>query len=293
MKDRYATAQKIQQLDAKEDAIAICHLLAGYEFPWDMTRALELALLRTFCVPSISKLLDHTGEFYHHTQKRYDDTGIIVSELFKWGYHHPRGQAFLQRMNAIHQRYSIDNADYLYVLSTFIYEPVRWIQQFGWRPLTEHEKEALYFFWQEVGQRMQIFDIPATYQSFEAYNQAYEQKYFVYQDANRRVAEATRQMLMKWFPAGMRSLANTAIPALLDPLLLNALDWQPAPTLISTFLRKCLHLRSRLQRQLPPRELPNFFVDQSIRSYPTGYQLEDIGPTKLLSTLESQQSHPR
>ncbi|MEL7331597.1 MAG: DUF2236 domain-containing protein, partial [Cyanobacteria bacterium J06560_2] len=117
--DRQATAQRIQPMDPEKDAIAICHLLAGYEFPWDITRALEIALLRTFCVPSIAQLLDRTGEFHHHTQKRYDDTGIIVSELFKWGYHHPRGQAFLQRMNAIHRRYTINNADYLYVLSTF------------------------------------------------------------------------------------------------------------------------------------------------------------------------------
>ncbi|MBE9064207.1 oxygenase MpaB family protein [cf. Phormidesmis sp. LEGE 11477] len=289
MQDRYATARQIQQLDAKADAIAICHLLTGYEFPWDTTRALELALLRTFCVPSIAKLLDHTGEFHHHTQKRYDDTGIIVSELFKWGYHHPRGQAFLQRMNAIHQRYSIDNADYLYVLSTFIYEPVRWIQQFGWRPLTEHEQQAIYFFWKEVGKRMGIVDIPLSYHSFEAYNQAYEQKHFVYQDANRRVADATRQMLVGWFPVGMRSLADKAIPALLDPPLLKALDWQPAPTFLTASLKKCLHLRSRLLRQLPPRQLPDFFADQSIRSYPNEYQLEDIGPAQLLNKFENQQ----
>ncbi|EDX87789.1 hypothetical protein S7335_5499 [Synechococcus sp. PCC 7335] len=278
MKDRYAIARKIEQLDAQKEAIAICHLLAGYEFPWDMTRALELALLRTFCVPSIAKLLDHTGEFRNHTQKRYDDTGIVVSELFKWGYHHPRGQAFLERMNAIHQRYSINNADYLYVLSTFIYEPVRWIQQFGWRPLSEHEQQALYFFWKEVGYRMKIVDIPASYHSFEAYNRSYEQKFFVYQDANRRVADATRQMLVSWFPKGLRSLVNTAMPALLDPPLLEALGWQPAPVLLTTSLRKCLQLRSRLLRRLPPRKLPDFFADQSIRSYPAGYQPTDIGP---------------
>jgi hypothetical protein len=66
--------QTIQTLDPDRDHQQICHLLAGYEFPWDMTRALELPLLRTFCVPSIAKLLDRTGEFHHHGQKRYDDT---------------------------------------------------------------------------------------------------------------------------------------------------------------------------------------------------------------------------
>lgn len=287
MWNRYATAKRIQQLDAKEDAIAICHLLAGYEFPWDITRALELALLRTFCVGAIAKLLDQTGEFQNHTQKRYDDTGIVVSELFKWGYHHPRGQSFLQRMNAIHQRYSISNEDYLYVLSTFIYEPVRWIEQFGWRQLTEQEQQAMYFFWREVGKRMSITNIPSSYSSFEAYNRSYEQEHFVYQAANQRVANATRKMLVEWFPKQLQSPANTAVPALLDPLLLQALGWQPAPLLLTAVLRKCLQLRSRLLRQLPPRQLPDFFADQDIRSYPRGYELEDIGPPSLVGKLNS------
>ncbi|MEL6552850.1 MAG: oxygenase MpaB family protein [Cyanobacteria bacterium J06621_11] len=279
---RQATAIRIQSMDAEADAIAICHLLAGYEFPWDMTRALEIALLRTFASPAIASLLDKTGEFHHHTQKRYDDTGIIVSELFKWGYHHPRGQAFLQKMNSIHQHYPIENADYLYVLSTFIYEPVRWIEQFGWRPLSAHEKQAMYVFWRNVGARMSIVDIPPTYEAFEAYNQDYEKTQFVYSDANQRVADATRKMLLSWFPWGVRSQVDKAIPALLDPALLNALGWQPAPTQLTALLRKTLQLRSRLLCQLPPRQLPNFFADQSIRSYPAGYDVDSIGPASLL-----------
>ena len=40
-----------------------CRDLVGLLFPWDMNRALELALLKTFCLPSISGLLHQTGEF--------------------------------------------------------------------------------------------------------------------------------------------------------------------------------------------------------------------------------------
>lgn len=286
---RYDIAQKIEGLDPQRDAIAICHLLAGYEFPWDITRALEIALLRTFCIPSIAKLLDRTGEFQHHTQKRYDDTGIIVSELFKWGYEHPRGQGFLQRMNAIHGRFPIANSDYLYVLSTFIYEPVRWCDRFGWRPLSTLEKQAIYYFWVAVGERMGITEIPDSYDGFDHYNQTYEQTHFTYAAANQRVADATRAMLLGWFPVGLRSLADTAIPALLDKPLLNALGWQPAPAPLTQLLSKSLQIRSRLLRKLPPRSLPDFFADQSIRSYPQGYSLSDIGPTSFKQTLDSDQ----
>ena len=84
--NRYQRLQQIQQLNPITDHSLICRLVAGYEFPWDITRALELAMVKTFCVPSISRLLTRTGEFHHHTQKRYDDTGLLIAEILQWGY---------------------------------------------------------------------------------------------------------------------------------------------------------------------------------------------------------------
>jgi hypothetical protein len=84
--NRYKNFHLIQQLDPVRDHCWIYNLMNGYEFPWDMTRSLEVALMRTYCVPSISKLLNQTGEFTHCSQKRYDDTSIIVGEMIKWGY---------------------------------------------------------------------------------------------------------------------------------------------------------------------------------------------------------------
>jgi len=39
-------------------------------------------------------------------------------------------------MNQLHGRFDIANEDFLYVLSTFIFEPIRWNTRFGWRPAT-------------------------------------------------------------------------------------------------------------------------------------------------------------
>ncbi|WP_225912113.1 hypothetical protein [Nostoc flagelliforme] len=135
--NRYKNFHLIEQLDLVQDHCRIYNLMNGYEFPWDMTRSLEVALMRTYCVPSISKLLNQTGEFTHCPQKRYDDTSIIVGEMIKWGYDSDRGKEALQRMNALHGRFKIDNGDFLYVLSTFIFEPIRWNARFGWRLMCE------------------------------------------------------------------------------------------------------------------------------------------------------------
>jgi hypothetical protein len=81
--NRYQNLNLIQQLDRERDHRQIYYLMAGYEFPWEMQRSLELALMRIYCVPSISQLLDKTKKFYQHPQKRYDDTGLIY-RLFRF-----------------------------------------------------------------------------------------------------------------------------------------------------------------------------------------------------------------
>ena len=59
----YAILNEIKTLDPVKDHLRIVFLDVCFEFPWDTTRALEFALYRTYCVPSVSALLDKTGEF--------------------------------------------------------------------------------------------------------------------------------------------------------------------------------------------------------------------------------------
>ena len=118
---KWSILKQIRKLDPRIDNQRIVFLNTCYEFPFDTTRSLEFALFRTYCVPSISKLLDQTGELTARPQKRYDDTDIIISELLEWGYDSDRGKAALRRMNQIHGRFQISNDDFLYVLSTFIF----------------------------------------------------------------------------------------------------------------------------------------------------------------------------
>jgi hypothetical protein len=54
-------------------------------------------------------------------------------------------------MNQQHGRFAIASEDFLYVLSTFIYEPIRWNERFGWRPMSDTERLAYFYFWRGVG----------------------------------------------------------------------------------------------------------------------------------------------
>lgn len=276
---RHHVLKRILQLDPVRDHCEIVYLDNCFEFPFDTTRAAEFALFRTFAVPSISALLDQTGEFRQRPQRRHDDTELILAEIVEHGYDSARGRAALRRMNQQHHRFAIANDDYLYVMSTFVFEPIRWIERYGWRPMVEQEKLATFHFWCEVGRRMHIGAIPDNFAEFERFNVAYECAHFRYADSNRRVAEATRDLFLGWLlPRPLRRLGKPAIYAMLDDPLLAAFGFpKPSPVLMR-FVAGTLKLRSRIVRLLPERRTPKLRTTTRHRSYPHGYNIEELGP---------------
>jgi hypothetical protein len=269
---------EIRTLDPVRDHQRVVFLSTCYEFPFDTTRALEFALYRTYCVPSISELLDRTGEFARAAQKRYDDTDIIVSELMEWGYDSDRGKRALRRMNQIHGRFQIANDDYRYVLSTFIFEPIRWNARFGWRLMCEHEKLAMFHFWREVGRRMNIQDVPVEYADFERFNVEYEKIHFRYSDTNQRIGGATRDLFISWFPRILSPLVRPTIYALMDDPLIDAFGFPRPSRWMRGMVAGSLRLRGWLAGLLPPRKLPRLRTSMRQPSYPQGYTIEDLGP---------------
>lgn len=275
---RRGRQHEIARLDPVADHQRIVHLLNCYEFPWDMTRSLELALLRTFCSPRISALLGRTREVLDRTQKRYDDTDIIVSEMMEHGYDSERGREALQRMNALHGRFTIANEDFLYVLSTFVFEPIRWIDRFGWRRLTDGEREALFHFWSNVGRGMGITDIPDSYEEFERYGRDYEQREFRYHDANADVAASMLGLFVGWFPKPVQPMVRRSLIALMDEPMTSGFGLKPASIATRRLVVAGLKLRAGVQRCLPGRRKPRLRTAGPHRSYPQGYVRAQLGP---------------
>jgi hypothetical protein len=278
---RYAILRTIEGLDPETDHQRIVFLSTCCDFPFDTTRALEFALFRTFCVPSISALLDRTGEFEKRAQKRYDDTDLIISELIEWGYESERGRRALRRMNQQHGRFAIANEDFLYVLSTFIYEPIRWNARFGWRPMCDAERLGYFHFWREIGRRMNIRDIPADYGALEAFNRDYESRHYRFTEANRRVGTATRELFVSWFPGFSAPLVRSAIHALLDDSLIAAFGFPPPAPTMRRLVPAALRGRARLAGWLPARRRPRLRTLMRHPTYPQGYAIEELGPPAI------------
>jgi len=280
---RFDVLRRIEQLDPVRDHQQIVHLSFGYEFPWDSIRALEIALYRTYCVPGISALLDRTGEFRQRAQRRYDDTSILIAEMCKWGYESGRGKEALERLNWAHGHFQIANDDFLYVLSTFIYEPVRWIDAAGWRPTCLNERLAYYCFWREVGTRMGIAGIPPSYEAFDAWSRDYERRQFRFAETNQRIAVATRDLFASWFPRIAAPVVRYAIYAMLDDAMIASFGFPRPLPLTRPALRSLLKLRGRVVRWLPPRRTAHFFMDSRNRTHPDGYEISRLGPPKLVA----------
>jgi hypothetical protein len=270
--------REIRRLDPVADHSRIVYLNTCFEFPWDTTRSLELALFRTFAVPSVADVLDSSGEFARAAQKRYDDTDLILSTIVEAGYDSAEGKRAIRQMNRIHGRFEISNEDFLYVLSSFVFEPIRWNARFGWRPLIEAEKLATFEFWREVGRRMAIKEIPESYAELERYNEDYEQRHFRRTEESERVGRATRDMFLAWFPGLPKRFGAQAIYALMDEPLLDAFGFPRPPTALRVAVESALHARGRIAALLPARRRPRLRTRRRTRTYERDWQLETLGP---------------
>ena len=277
--DRHRYLREILTLDPVRDHKRIVYLDVCFEFPFDTTRALELAFFKTFASPSIATLLDSTGEFTLRGQKRYDDTDLLISAFSEDGWDGPLGRRALRRMNRIHSRFAIANDDFLYVLSAMVLEPVRWNERFGWRRWIEAERLAQFHFWREIGRRMAIREIPETLDALERYNVEYERTRFAATDAGRRLAGAQRDVFLAWFPWLPHRLGARAISALLDEQVVEALGLVRPTRFERRAAERLLRLRALVVRLLPPRRRPRLRTTMRRRTYPGGYSIERLGPT--------------
>ncbi|MET8574426.1 oxygenase MpaB family protein [Streptomyces sp. NPDC005012] len=278
---RYDRLKEIQSLDPDRDFLTIYRLTATYEFPWDHTRALELALYRTYAVPSIGRLLAETAEMTERPQKRYDDTSLLLDAVVEHGFESEAGRTAIRRINGMHRSYDISDDDMRYVLCTFVVVPARWLDSFGWRPLSDHERRATAAYYRALGKHMGIKEIPRTFEEFEQFLNSYEAAHFAWDARSRQVADATLDLMASWYPRPLAPLLRAGTLALLDKPLRRAFRYpRPRPG-VRALVHGLLRLRARAVRLLPPRRRAHHARhNPEIRSYPgypTGYRLEDLG----------------
>jgi uncharacterized protein (DUF2236 family) len=277
---RFDWLARIEQLDPETDFYEIYRISATHEFPWDYNQSLSFALFRTYAVPSIGRLLAETGEFTERVQKRYDDTGLLLDAVVEHGFASTEGRSAIRRMNQMHGSYSISNEDFLYVLATFVVVPIRWIDELGWRKLSEAEKVAGANYYRELGRHMGMKSIPATYQEFVVYLDAYEAEHFAFDEGGRAVADSTLALFTTFPPNHLApaGLVKRFSYGLMDDPLRAAFRYPRISAFEQRVSKGAVWLRGRVVRFMPPRVEPKFARHlPNIRGYPGGYQLDALG----------------
>lgn len=278
--DRYGWANVIASLDAESDHHEIYRILATHEFPWDLNQALSFALFRTYAVPTIGSLLHRTGEFTERTQKRYEDTVLLMDAVLEHGPTSTTGHDAVRRINQMHGAYDISQDDLRYVLCTFVVTPIRWLEQYGWRRLTDHEKTASANYYREVGRLMGISELPRTWREFASLMDAYERERFAYDVGSVAVAESTLSLLADLPPNDRLpdALVRQMSLALMDEPLLAAFGFRPPSRAVRAAVRLGLRARGRVVRRLPARTTPVFGRElPTLSLYPDGYDVRELG----------------
>jgi hypothetical protein len=276
---RYSHLKRIETLDPERDHCEVMRLLAGHEFPFDFNRTLaEMTFVYSAASPKIIGLWFANGYLSAHTQKRYDDTLISLTELIKHGYDSERGRELFEHMARIHSHYKIRQKDYLFILTLLMLEPMRWNARFGWRPMCEVEKQSQFYFWREVGRRMGIEGIPDSLAACEAWNVQYAKEEFRRSQAAVDMTVPLFRLLESWIPWPLRLLVRPSMTALLPTEILPIFDLKPPPRWYVKLVATALRLRGRALRLLPARRDSALYCEGSLRSYPKGYELAQLGP---------------
>jgi len=166
------------------------------ELPSLISLGLLFSQMKVWGIPSISVLLMSTSKGVSTTMfgKRLTDTAILVAtwianpltgpgsgaeELYGEGCYQevdvdPRSAIALARVNWLHRKYNIEQAHYLYTIALLILEPIRFTDEYGWRPLSSVEKHALFVFWIEIARRMEIEGLWDSMDEMKIWKEEYE-----------------------------------------------------------------------------------------------------------------------
>ncbi|TFK25911.1 hypothetical protein FA15DRAFT_755502 [Coprinopsis marcescibilis] len=268
-----------------DDAQKIMQLASAWDMPFAFGAGYGVGILRTFSIPTVSKLFYATKEMatVEKVVRRYADTEILLTTASFCplsGFHDislktdistpaqdPRTNIAIARINYLHGKYKISNDDYLFTLYGFMSGPLNMIDRYGWRALSPLERAAVFIFWAELGRKMGIQDIPATMEELATWCQAYEEKHMVPTKINNIIGNVTLWDNVVGVPErfGLRRLVERLVICLMDDRMREAFMWEAQPQYMHLLAKGLMYLSMFMQRWLLlPRSEPLCGLDASL-----------------------------
>ncbi|EAW07745.1 uncharacterized protein ACLA_024610 [Aspergillus clavatus NRRL 1] len=251
-----------------DEAWEIQKVLLQLEFPFFYIKALQFALFRTYGIPSISKVLTATSQFSNPETsfKRYTDTSALVQEFMGHAPSSERACTAIARTRYLHQGYrdsgKIKEDDMLYTLGLFAIQPVRFIEKYEWRTLTDMEKCAIGTFWKSLGDGLGISyeKLPSSKIGFRdglhwleeimVWSDEYEVECMLPDIKNRETADQTTPVLVYMIPRPLQHIGLQFVSFMMDDRLREAMLYEAPPPSYSTVFASLLSLRRFVMRYL-------------------------------------------
>ncbi|KAL2844773.1 hypothetical protein BJY01DRAFT_263833 [Aspergillus pseudoustus] len=224
------------------------------EFPFSYAVSTQFALLKSYAIPSGTKLLVATRRLtsLRTVAKRSEDTAIFITELLASGLDTERGLSALSKMNWIHRQYGerISNADMIHTFALFVLEPLRWIDRFEWRPLSQVERVAVFVYWREIALRMGMEGLPRTLDELGVWAEEYERTHMYFAESNKACVEATLGLYVRFLPARWQRFGRWVGAALIEPRVRPLVGVPEPPALVVALVEGVLDLRAWVVRVL-------------------------------------------
>lgn len=242
--------------------------LVEMEFPKLMGFSIVFALFKTYGIPSVSALLVKTGELAgpETASRRTADTGVLILEFCLNKPSSERASEAVARMNYLHSRYikagKISNDDMLYTLSVFALEPVRWVNKYEWRGLSDVELCATGTFWKAMGDKMEISfeglrscengwtDGLHWLEEVREWSEEYERRCMVPAKTNRDLALAHLDVIFINIPPTLNAVGKYVVSVLVGERLRKAMMLPDAPSHYTSAIENFLLLRRLFLRHL-------------------------------------------
>lgn len=270
--------EEIEGLDPESDYERICYLSQCYDFPWDAARSTELGLLNPYCIPQLSALLLSTGQLLGRERSRYDNTMVVMMGVVEYGLTTPEGRSLVRHMNRMHGHYDIAHEAFRFALAGTVYSQIKFNAMWGWRPFSEKEKLALFYFWREVCRCMNVGDYFASLEELEQFFIDYRRREFHFAEANQILAVENVRFYTTLYPFVPPPLIRALTLTLMDPAVIEACGLPKVSATTRRIVEGMMRLRARVLRYFPRRTKPVLWTRMHHASFPGGFNPEMLKP---------------
>jgi hypothetical protein len=273
--DPYARAKRIESLDLDEDYLEITRLVYA-----DFQSVAGLQGIHSFLMnassPRISRVLTASGELEERVAKRIVDTTLLASTVMAEGLGPGPGRQAARRVNAMHRQYDIADEDFVMVGGDEALTTIRLAERYGWRPMTEKEKEAVLRYYDDQARAFGSHrSLPGSVAELRRFWDDYIDREARYEPQNERIARSIIGYFATLLPRRGRSLLLSTILATVDPRVLGACGLRVAPAPARWLADVVV---KRIGRRDPLPDSPRNGLDDMARTvYPDGYEIARLG----------------